>query len=99
MFNVFLKLAPVIQNEGDAHLIFSELGEYSGPKYVYDNWYDVWSGAGLTWYKFDIWHQYFSGSGVFYHEQGFDEFWRPAGSAMVSSSTSAIETAARRMAA
>ena len=66
---------------GDAHSIFSEMGEYSAPKYIYDNWYDVWSGAGMTWYKFDIWHQYFSGSGMFYHEQGFDEFWCPAGGA------------------
>ena len=66
---------------GDAHTQFGEMGEYSAPKYVYDNWYDVWSGAGMTWYKFDIWHQYFSGSGMFYHEQGFDEFWCPAGGA------------------
>ncbi|MGE0608101.1 MAG: hypothetical protein AB7O62_13485 [Pirellulales bacterium] len=66
---------------GDAHTQFGERGEYSAPKYVYDNWYDVWAGAGMTWYKFDIWHQYFSGSGMFYHEQGFDEFWRPAGGA------------------
>lgn len=66
---------------GDAHTQFGEMGEYSAPKYVYDNWYDVWAGAGMTWYKFDIWHQYFSGSGMFYHEQGFDEFWCPAGGA------------------
>jgi len=66
---------------GDAHTLFADMGEYSSQRYVYDNWYDVWSGAGMTWYKFDIWHQYFSGAGLFYHEQGFDEFWRPAGGA------------------
>jgi len=66
---------------GDAHTYFSEMGATAGPMYIYDNWYDVWCGAGMAWYKFDIWHQYFSGSGVFYQEQGFDEFWRPGGSA------------------
>ena len=33
----------------------------------------------MTWYKFDIWYQYMAGSSMFYHEQGFDEFWRPGG--------------------
>jgi hypothetical protein len=33
----------------------------------------------MTWYKFDIWYQYMAGSSMFYHEQGFDEFWAPAG--------------------
>ncbi len=33
----------------------------------------------MTWYKFDIWYQYMAGSSLFYHEQGFDEFWRPGG--------------------
>jgi hypothetical protein len=33
----------------------------------------------MTWYKMDLWHQYMSGSSMFYHEQGFDEFWIPGG--------------------
>ena len=33
----------------------------------------------MTWYKFDIWYQYMAGSSMFYHEQGFDEYWRPGG--------------------
>jgi hypothetical protein len=33
----------------------------------------------MTWYKFDIWYQYMAGSSMFYHEQGFDEFWQPGG--------------------
>ena len=66
-------------NFGDASTIFSEQSTYAHPKYVYDNWYDVWAGAGLTWYKFDLWYQYLSGSAMFYHEQGFDEFWTPGG--------------------
>ena len=35
--------------------------------------------AGMTWYKFDIWYQYMAGSAMFYHEQGFDEYWKPGG--------------------
>ena len=66
-------------NFGDSATIYSDQSTYTGQKYVYDNWYDVWSGAGMTWYKFDIWHQYLSGSSMFYHEQGFDEFWMPGG--------------------
>jgi len=66
-------------NFGDSSTIYSEQSTYAHPKYVYDNWYDAWSGAGLTWYKFDIWHQYLSGSSLSYNEQGFDEFWTPGG--------------------
>jgi hypothetical protein len=25
----------------------------------------------------DIWYQYVASSSMFYHEQGFDEFWKP----------------------
>ena len=66
-------------NFGDAATIYSEQSTYAHPKYVYDNWYDAWAGAGMTWYKFDTWHQYLAGSSLFYHEQGFDEFWTPGG--------------------
>jgi hypothetical protein len=68
-------------NFGDAATIYANQGyHYAGmPRFVYDNSYDVWAGAGMTWYKFDIWHQYMSGSAMFYHEQGHDEFWQPGG--------------------
>lgn len=66
-------------NFGDSATMFSRQGSFADPKYVYDNWYDVWAGAGMDWYKFDIWTQYMEGSSLFYHEQGFDEFWVPAG--------------------
>jgi hypothetical protein len=66
-------------NFGDSSTIFSNGGSYHSPQAILDNYYSVYSGAGMTWYKFDIWHQYMSGSGVFYHEQGFDEFWTPGG--------------------
>lgn len=66
-------------NFGDSSTIFSNGGSYHSPQAILDNYYSVYSGAGMTWYKFDIWHQYMSGSGLFYHEQGFDEFWKPGG--------------------
>jgi hypothetical protein len=66
-------------NFGDSATMFSNQGTYSTPQAILDNYYSVYSGAGMTWYKFDIWYQYMAGSSMFYHEQGFDEFWRPGG--------------------
>lgn len=66
-------------NFGDSATMFSETGTYSGIKNIYDNFYSAYSGAGVTWYKMDIWHQYMSGTSMFYHEQGFDEFWLAGG--------------------
>lgn len=67
-------------NFGDAATIYGEKGYfYASPKFIYDNWYDPFAGAGMTWYKFDIWHPYFAGCSMFYHEQGHDEFWQPGG--------------------
>jgi hypothetical protein len=66
-------------NFGDASTIFSDQQSYHSPKNILDNYYSVFSGAGMTWYKFDIWYQYMAGSSMFYHEQGFDEFWQPGG--------------------
>jgi hypothetical protein len=66
-------------NFGDASTIFSESSSYTKPKNILDNYYSVFSGAGMTWYKFDVWHQYMAGASMFYHEQGFDEFWVPGG--------------------
>jgi hypothetical protein len=66
-------------NFGDASTIFSNGGSFHTPQNILDNYYSVYSGAGVTWYKFDIWYQYMAGSSMFYHEQGFDEFWRPGG--------------------
>jgi hypothetical protein len=36
------------------------------------------SMSGIV-YQFDIWYQYMAGSSMFYHEQGFDEWWQPGG--------------------
>jgi hypothetical protein len=66
-------------NFGDASTIFSESSSFTKPKNILDNYYSVFSGAGMTWYKMDLWHQYMSGASMFYHEQGFDEYWIPGG--------------------
>jgi hypothetical protein len=66
-------------NFGDSATIFSNEGSFHSPQNILDNYYSVYSGAGMTWYKFDIWYQYMAGASMFYHEQGFDEFWRPGG--------------------
>jgi len=66
-------------NFGDSATIFSNQGSYHTPQAIFDNYYSVYSGAGMTWYKFDLWQQYMAGASMFYHEQGFDEFWRPGG--------------------
>ncbi|MCY3023974.1 MAG: DUF4350 domain-containing protein [Planctomycetota bacterium] len=66
-------------NFGDASTIFSEAQSYTKPRNILDNYYSVFSGAGMTWYKMDIWYQYMAGASLFYHEQGFDEFWIPGG--------------------
>jgi hypothetical protein len=66
-------------NFGDSATMFCETQTYTKPANILDNFYDVFSGAGMTWYKMDIWYQYMSGSSMFYHEQGFDEFWMPGG--------------------
>ncbi len=66
-------------NFGDSSTIFSNSSSFHTPQNLLDNYYSVFSGAGMTWYKFDIWYQYMAGSSIFYHEQGFDEFWRPGG--------------------
>jgi len=66
-------------NFGDASTIFSDASTFSRAANIFDNFYSVFSGAGMTWYRFDIWYQFMCGSAMFYHEQGFDEFWMPGG--------------------
>jgi hypothetical protein len=66
-------------NFGDSATIFTKQQSYTSPRNLFDNYYSVYSGAGMTWYKFDVWYQYMAGSSMYYHEQGFDEFWKPGG--------------------
>ena len=67
--------------------MFSNGGSYHTPQNILDNYYSVYSGAGMTWYKLDIWYQYMAGSSMFYHEQGFDEFWQPGGTTVAGIKT------------
>ncbi len=66
-------------NFGDAATMFSNTSSFHTPQNILDNYYSVYSGAGMSWYKFDIWYQFMAGSSMFYHEQGFDEYWSPGG--------------------
>jgi hypothetical protein len=66
-------------NFGDSSTLFSKLMSYTSAQNILDNYYSVYSGAGMTWYKFDLWYQYMAGVSMFYHEQGFDEWWMPGG--------------------
>src|SRR5262249_37248791 len=43
-------------NFGDASTIFSESSSFTKPRNILDNFYSVFSGAGMTWYKFDVWN-------------------------------------------
>ena len=67
---------------GDAITIYTDAGSTSKPGYIMDNFYDVYAGAGMTWYRMDTWYQYMAGSSMFYDEQGFDAYWSPGGGAM-----------------
>jgi hypothetical protein len=66
-------------NYGDCATVFTPQNTYSKPENMYDNYYSVYSGSGMTWFKFDLWYQYMAGASMFYHEQGFMEWWKPGG--------------------
>lgn len=68
-------------NFGDASTLFADGQSFASHKNILDNYYSVYSGAGMTWYKMDIWYQYMAGASMFYHEQGTDEYWKPGGTA------------------
>jgi hypothetical protein len=68
-------------NFGDGGTIFTKSSSFTGPEVILDNFYDPYSGAGMTWFKMDLWYQYMAGSAMFYHEYGGDEFWMPGGMA------------------
>src|SRR5262245_50635856 len=44
-------------NFGDSSTIFSIGSSFSSPRNIYDNYYSVYAGAGMTWYKMNIWYQ------------------------------------------
>lgn len=68
-------------NLGDAATIFSREHYFypASSRYILDNSYDAFAGAGVNW----LWKDYFlwhlAGVNAFYHEQGVDIFWKPGG--------------------
>jgi hypothetical protein len=68
-------------NLGDSATMFSR-EQYLYPassRYILDNSYDAWAGAGVHWLLKDylLWH--LAGVSAFYNEQGIDIFWKPGG--------------------
>jgi hypothetical protein len=48
-------------------------------RYVLDNSYDAWAGAGVNWLLKDYLLFHLAGADAFYNEQGADIFWKPGG--------------------
>jgi hypothetical protein len=68
-------------NFGDAATMFDRAAFFypASSRYVLDNQYDVWAGAGLDWLLKDYLLFYLAGADSFYHEEGNDLFWKPGG--------------------
>ena len=68
-------------NLGDAATMFSRESFFfpGSSRYILDNSYDVWAGAGIHWLLKDylLWH--LAGVSAFYNEQGVDLYWKPGG--------------------
>ena len=68
-------------NLGDAATMFSRQAYFypASSRYVLDNSYDAFAGAGVNWLWKDyiLWH--LAGVSAFYNEQGVDLFWKPGG--------------------
>src|SRR2546423_1689007 len=68
-------------NLGDSATMFSRQNFIypANAKYILDNSYDAFAGAGVTWLLKDyvLWHM--AGVDAFYNEQGIDMFWKPGG--------------------
>jgi hypothetical protein len=68
-------------NLGDSATMFSREHYFYGAssRYILDNSYDAFAGAGVNW----LWKDYFlwhlAGVDAFYNEQGIDMFWKPGG--------------------
>ena len=70
-------------NFGDAANMFSRQAFLypASSRYILDNSYDAFAGAGMNWLWKDylLWH--LAGVSAFYNEQGVDLFWKPGGHA------------------
>jgi hypothetical protein len=68
-------------NFGDAATMYSRQAFFypASSRYVLDNSYDAFAGAGMNWLWKDylLWH--LAGVSTFYNEQGVDLFWKPGG--------------------
>ena len=68
-------------NFGDAATMYSRNAYFypASSRYVLDNSYDAFAGAGMNWLWKDylLWH--LAGVSAFYNEQGVDLFWKPGG--------------------
>jgi hypothetical protein len=68
-------------NLGDSATMFSREAYFypASSRYVMDNSYDAWAGAGVAWLLRDylLWH--LAGVAAFYNEQGVDLYWKPGG--------------------
>lgn len=70
-------------NLGDSATMFSREAYFypASSRYILDNSYDAWAGAGVEWLLKDYLLWYLSGVDAFYNEQGVDIYWKPAGGA------------------
>ncbi|HWE01336.1 MAG TPA: hypothetical protein VG326_02925 [Tepidisphaeraceae bacterium] len=70
-------------NLGDSSTIFSREDQVypASSRYIFDNQYDAWAGAGVNWVLKDYLLFHVAGADAFYHEEGQDIFWKPGGGA------------------
>jgi hypothetical protein len=70
-------------NLGDSATMYSRQAYFYGAssRYILDNSYDAWAGAGHHWLLKDYLLFHFAGVDAFYNEQGVDMFWKPGGGA------------------
>jgi len=70
-------------NLGDASMTLARADLFypASSRYILDNQYDAWSGAGINWVLKDYLLYHLAGADAFYHEEGHDLFWKPGGGA------------------
>lgn len=68
-------------NLGDSATMFSRQAFFypASSKYILDNSYDAWAGAGHHWLLKDYLLWYLAGVDGYYNEQGVDMYWKPGG--------------------
>lgn len=68
-------------NLGDASATYGRESYFfpASSRYILDNSYDAFAGAGINWLLKDYLLFHLSGASAFYHEEGQDVFWKPGG--------------------